>query len=101
MNYFQQYETERKHLKVGKMWICNDPRAILQSIETLGEIIEIIEIIDIGDQRAYGEQRAYRYFVLSGRYKGRKYQTSKPSFIKCYKPYTGAKPSEVKELSNV
>jgi hypothetical protein len=95
MNYFQQYETERKHLKVGKMWICNDPRAILQSIETLGEIIEIIEINDIG------EQRVYRYFVLSGRYKGRKFLTSKPIFIKCYKPYTGAKPSEVEELSNV
>jgi hypothetical protein len=95
MNYFQQYETERKHLKLGKMWICNDPRAILQNIESLGEIIEIIEINN------FEEQIVYRYLVLSGKFKGRKYQTSMPYFTKCYKPYTGAKPSEVEELSNV
>jgi hypothetical protein len=94
MNYFQQYETERKHLKVGKMWICDDPVAIAQNIESLGEIIEIIGINDIV------EWRAYRYFVLTGKYKGAKYQTSMPSFTRCYKPYTGAKPSENEEVSN-
>jgi hypothetical protein len=94
MHYFQQYETERKHLKVGKMWICDDPEAIFQNIESLGEIIEIIEINE-GDGR-----RTYRYFVLSGKYKGRKFQASMHSFTKCYKPYTGAKPSEDEELTN-
>ena len=99
MNYFQQYETERKHLKVGKMWICVDPESIAQNSECINEIIEIVDF----DFDAILETFYIRYKVLTGRYKDvkRVYSTQRSLFIKCYKPYTGAKPSENEEVSNV
>ena len=91
MNYFQQYETERKHLKVSKMWICVDPSAIGQSLETLDEIVEIIEI------RQFEIYHDIRYRVLNGRFKSKEYSCNRSLFIKGYKPYTGAAPSEDEE----
>jgi hypothetical protein len=94
MNYFQQYETERKYLKVGKMWICDDPVAISQNSDSLGEIIEIIEIDEI-------EEHFYcRFLVLSGKYRGARYLRLRTVFTKGYKPYTGARPFEDEEVTN-
>ena len=95
MNYFQQYEQSRKHLKVGKRWICVDPGAIGQNIESLGEIIKIIDIIDNPDGRAC------RYCILTGKFKSQTYAAFiMSSFTQCYKPYIGAMPTEDEELTN-
>ena len=97
MNYFQQYEQSRKHLKVGKRWICVDPGAIGQNIESLGEIIKIIDIIDNPDNPDW---RACRYYILTDKFKSQTYVASMSSFTQCYKPYIGAMPTEDEELTN-
>ena len=84
MNYFEQYETERKHLKVGKRWICVDPGAIGQIKESVGEIVRII---DIG--------RNYCNFIcLSGIFAGREYKIFKERLKVAYQPYIGQIPPE-------
>jgi len=97
MNYFQLYETERKHLKVGARWICVNPSIIYVNpgiiiSKTLNEIVEIIdiytEIIDI-----YTHDYI-KFKVLSGDYKNMEYTINKQWFIKGYKLYTGEIPTQ-------
>jgi len=86
MNYFQLYETERKHLKVGARWICVNPSIISQYSETLNEIVEIVNI--------YSDHTDMEFKVLNGSYKNSQFIIHKPNFIKAYKPYTGEIPTQ-------
>jgi hypothetical protein len=84
MNYFQQYETERKHLKVGKMWICVDPSAVGQFIDTKGEIVQI----------TVNERDYCRFRCISGKYAGASFSMVKCNFNVAYEPYTGEIPTQ-------
>ena len=79
MNYFQQYETERRPFQVGKKFIRVDPSAIGQFSDTRYEIVVILSI------------REYSYSVrcLSGVYSGQSFQIGKESFRAAYEPYEG------------
>jgi len=92
MNYFQLYETERKHLKVGARWICVNPDVIRTSSPILGEIVEIVNI--------YSDHTDMEFKVLSGSYKNIKFTMYKQWFIKGYKPYTYTLSSDVEVMVN-
>ena len=79
MNYFQQYETERKPFQVGKRFICVDPSAIGQFKDTVGEIVRIIAVLE----------DFYKFMCLSGRFAGREYSMFKENFRAAYQPYIG------------
>lgn len=78
MSLFQLYETERRPFTVGKKWICVDPGSISFPDGAQGEVIEIIK----------NNQGHLKYKVLSGRYEGAEYQSSKSSIMRAYEPYT-------------
>jgi hypothetical protein len=78
MSLFQLYETQRRPFAVGKKWICVDPGSIGFPGGAHGEIIEVIR---------NGEDSS-RYKVLSGRYEGAEYHSSKSSIRRAYEPYT-------------
>jgi hypothetical protein len=79
MNYFQQYETERKPFQVGKRFICVDPSAIGQFSDTYGEIVRIISVLE----------DYYNFRCLSGKFARGEYSVLKENFRAAYQPYIG------------
>lgn len=92
MNLFQKYEIERKPFTSGKKWICLHPENIGMIPDTLNEIIEIDRIDNIIN--------VIFYDVMSGKYKGGKYNMNKIDFIKVYEPYIGEVPIQEEEMTN-
>jgi hypothetical protein len=85
MNYFQQYETERKPFRVGKRFICVNPSAIGQFSNTVGEIVQITSIEG-------GDHCWFR--CISGIYAGVVFSMPKRTFKVAYEPYTGEIPTQ-------